>query len=87
MNELQQVLQDAASRLLVRFDITLDDRSPVWRPVAWKSSTADKWQRFTQAPTVPQAEVYATVTAAGGEMQRECKFLGNEMVYWFERKR
>lgn len=86
MSELQQVLQDAPSRLLIRFDVTLADCKPVFRPVAWKPTTADKWQRFTQAPTVPQAEVYSAVSAAGGQMERDHMGLGNEMVYWFERK-
>lgn len=86
MNELQQVLRDAPGRLLLRFDIALDGRNPIWKPVAWKPSTAERWQRFAQTPTVPQAEVYSAVNAAGGQMERECKFLGSEMVYWFERK-
>lgn len=86
MNELQQVLQSAPTRLLIRFDVTLADCKPVFRPVAWRSVTAERWQRFTQTPTVPQAEVYGIVTALGGQMERDHMGLGDEMVYWFERK-
>jgi hypothetical protein len=86
VSELQQVMQGATQRLLLRFAVTLDGRDPIFQPVAWKHSTADKWQRFTQSPTVPQAEVYSVVTALGGQMEREALGIGSEMVYWFERK-
>lgn len=87
MSELQKVMENATQRLLLRFDVTLDGRKPIFRPVAWKpAASTDKWQRFTQTPMVPQWEVYGIVTALGGQMEREALGVGSEMVYWFERK-
>ena len=83
--ELQQILHDAAGRLLLRFDVEMDDRTPMWRPVAWRPVSADRWQRFDNAPWFPQSDVYAAVRVTGGQMERECHGAGRELVYWYQK--
>ncbi len=83
--ELQQILHDAAGRLLLRFDVEMADRVPMWRPVAWRPVDGDAWQRFDNAPWIPQADVYATVQVVGGELERECHGANREMVYWYQK--
>lgn len=84
MNELQQVLSTAQVRLQIRFDVAFVDNVTM-RPIAWRAVTQDKWQRFTEAPQVPQATVYSAVSATGGRMERDFVGIGSEMVYWFEK--
>lgn len=83
--ELQQILYDADGRLLLRFDVEMADRVPMWRPVAWRPADGDTWQRFDNAPWLPQRDVYAAVQVTGGQMERECHGVNREMVYWYER--
>lgn len=83
--QLRKVLEGATSRLYIRFDVELEDNYPMWRPVAWQPAGADRWQRFDNAPWIPQADVYAAVQVVGGEMERECLGAGREMVYWFQK--
>lgn len=83
--ELQQILYDAPGRLLLRFDVEMADRVPMWRPVAWRPVDGATWQRFDNAPWIPQADVYAAVRVTGGQMERECHGANREMVYWYQR--
>lgn len=84
MNELQQVLSSAQCRLQIRFDVGYY-QDMLMKPIAWRPVTQDKWQRFNEAPQLPQYEVYSAVTAAQGRMERDFMGIGNEMVYWFEK--
>ncbi len=83
--ELQQILHEAADRLLLRFDVEMADRTPMWRPIAWRPVSADRWQRFDNAPWFPQADVYAAVRVTGGQMERESHGVGRELVYWYQK--
>jgi hypothetical protein len=83
--ELQQILHDAPGRLLLRFDVEMADSTPMWRPVAWRPVSAERWQRFDNAPWFPQTDVYAAVRVTGGQMERECHGAGRELVYWYQK--
>lgn len=83
--QLRSVLESATSRILIRFDVELEDNYPMWRPVAWKPADGSAWQRFDNAPWIPQADVYAAVNVVGGELERECHGANREMVYWYQR--
>ncbi len=78
--QLRKVMESAAGRIHIRFDIELEDNYPMWRPV-----DGDAWQRFDNAPWIPQADVYATVQVVGGELERECHGANREMVYWYQK--
>lgn len=84
MNELQQVLSSAQCRLQIRFDVGYYQDMRM-KPIAWRPVTQDKWQRFNEAPQVPQAEVYGLVVAVGGRMEHDFMGVGSEIVYWFEK--
>lgn len=83
--ELQQILHDAPGRLLLRLDVEMADSTPMWRPVAWRPVSAERWQRFDNAPWFPQTDVYAAVRVTGGQMERECHGAGRELVYWYQK--
>ena len=83
--QLRKVMESAAGRIHIRFDIELEDNYPMWRPVAWRPVDGDAWQRFDNAPWIPQADVYATVQVVGGELERECHGANREMVYWYQK--
>lgn len=83
--QLRKVLEIATSRILIRFDVELEDNYPMWRPIAWRPVDGSTWQRFDNAPWIPQADVYAAVNVVGGELERECHGANREMVYWYQR--
>ncbi len=83
--ELQQILHAAPGRLLLRFDVEMADRTPMWRPIAWRPVSTDRWKRFDNAPWFPQADVYAAVRVTGGQMERESHGVGRELVYWYQK--
>ena len=85
VNQLRDLLANAPGKIQLRFDVEMADRVPMWRPIAWRPVSADRWQRFDNAPWFPQSDVYAAVRVTGGQMERECHGAGRELVYWYQK--
>ena len=85
VNQLRDLLANAPGKIQLRFDVEMADRVPMWRPIAWRPVSTDRWKRFDNAPWFPQADVYAAVRVTGGQMERESHGVGRELVYWYQK--
>lgn len=84
-NEFKELLASATGKVYIRFDVQMVERTPVFRPIAWRPVEGEGWHQFANAPWLPQSDIYAAVEVCGGQMERECKGTGSQMVYWYQR--
>lgn len=87
MNELQQVFQSIPTRIQVRFEVTTPNGiTPVFKPLAWRPTTQDRWTRFQDQPTVPQTQVDALAESLG-RRRDDCPVRGvyPQIAYFFNK--